>query len=196
LAPNADVAMRADRRPSVLLLRSFADDVLTNGPVSFERSIQELVKHLGPFVAVGAPGNTRPAIDGAYRSYETDATWQCRVISFMETAFLIFVVPGTTHWIRWELSTIVGREFLRKTALIFPPNLSPADKEARLRATLSALEHDLDPAIWGRIDIARAIGIHFFAPGVVTVLVEGAFREPYEYSFTIAALEAERRIHA
>lgn len=82
---SAEEAKRRDRRPPVLLLRSFQDDVLRLEPPMFKTKAREhwnfeelLTGQLwgrGPVIAIRRCGELVPPVRAA-RSYYTDDMWQ------------------------------------------------------------------------------------------------------------------------
>jgi hypothetical protein len=86
-----------------------------------EEKLKAVVAPIGPFVAIGAPGEPLPQL-GAARAYFTNDTWQSEVIEWMNMAQLIVVVAGPTHSLRWELDTILNRNAWAKLLILMPPS--------------------------------------------------------------------------
>ncbi len=116
-AVGAREVLAADPRPPVIYLRSFKDDVKVPTqrwwgiflklfmwwlPVSFEQDLAEIMNRLGPFIAVGRPGERLPEL-GAARFYFDDSEWRARVSDQMQTARLLVILSGTTSNLWWEI---------------------------------------------------------------------------------------------
>jgi Flp pilus assembly protein TadD len=151
-----------DKRPPVLYLRSFKDDpraaaVPTVGIVGFaavllgmqteEEQLAEVMDQIGPFLAIGKPGEPLPEV-GAARIYVGDGEWQLRVSELMSQARLVVLRAGETSNLWWEVKTaaeIAGPEKLlfllpfgkkqyevfRETAKEFLPSSLPDFKAGR-----------------------------------------------------------------
>jgi uncharacterized protein (TIGR03382 family) len=125
--PTAETLLANDKRPPVLLLRSFADDETisySRGNFSFvDQSFESrIAKHFfstGPFIAVGRPKGHQPVI-GAARATLADSEWQGKVIDWMDSAAVIIVMAGVTNWINWELKKVIERGHAHKLILCFP----------------------------------------------------------------------------
>jgi hypothetical protein len=103
-----------------------------------EEHLAHVVAPIGPFIAIGAPDEPLPQI-GAARDYFTDDTWQRGVINWVDMAQLIVKVVGPTHWIRWELDTVVNRNAWPKLLILMPPS-TPEDHSARWGNIVAALK--------------------------------------------------------
>jgi hypothetical protein len=87
----------------VLYLRSFGSEK----KVSFvERQLVNMLKSVGPVVAVGRPGDGVPRL-GAARLYLADSEWQPAVSDLMGKANLVVLVAGPGGGLRWELTQCV-----------------------------------------------------------------------------------------
>lgn len=188
-APSAQYAIQEDRRPAILLLRSFADDVAKNGGERFEETIAPLLMQYGPLVAIGDPRDDLPDL-GAYRDYVDDAAWQERVRAYIGSAKFIVMIPGNSRWIRWELSQILGGDFLHKTILVFPPGEPLAEKSARLNNTWSSFMDRADLMPHQVTNLAETVAIHFFDSGSITCLVDRKIANARSYQYGAAMLAA------
>ena len=126
-----DLAL-ADSRSPVIFLRPFSVDSLT-APMLGEStgfnvfyfgwrwSIQaEIYKQIGkfaPVLCIGRPGESLPPV-GPVRIYVNNNIWQTVVANFFEVATLIFVWPGSSTGIEWELEEISKRGLLYKLVII------------------------------------------------------------------------------
>lgn len=117
-----------DPRPPVLYLRAFADDTavadanVTNDFVQFsteEERLARVVEPIGPLTAIGDPRQPLP-MPGAIRVYESDESWQARVIAFLEQAPLVILRLSETPGLLWELQTAVQRLEPRRLLVLVP----------------------------------------------------------------------------
>jgi hypothetical protein len=118
--------LNKDHRTPVLLLRSFADDEkyqygsYSIFDTSLEARLAEYFIRVGPFIAVGAPGEKLPAI-GAARASLSEAQWRDRVTEWIANARVIVVMAGISTWVNWEMRQVIDREYSSKMILLFPP---------------------------------------------------------------------------
>ena len=145
--PRVEDLFATDARMPIVFLRSFADDEkmgnqgLDSSLIDFslESSLGGHFSRLGPFVAVGAPRDKLPHL-GAARAELSDDQWQGTVLGWMDRAQIIVLMAGVTHWVNWELQTIVGRGHAGKLIVVFPqshlflPWRRRRDLDARLAA--------------------------------------------------------------
>jgi hypothetical protein len=122
-ALSAATLLQADTRPPVVYLRSFMDDgsisettdtftTATSGGVlplllamrEAESEFAPSLQQIGPFVAIGRPGEKFPTL-GAARMYVADNEWQGVVDELMRKARLILFRAGSTPGFWWEVST-------------------------------------------------------------------------------------------
>ena len=135
----------ARRRDRVPIARAFyrmstkLQETTGGGGGRLEESLSAIVAPIGPFVAVGAPGEPLPEL-GAARAYFTDDTWQNEVIEWMNMAQLIVAVAGPTHSLRWEFDTILSRNAWAKLVILMPP--STADDNTAAWGNLVAALRD------------------------------------------------------
>lgn len=105
----------ADARPGVVYLRPFDVDRKTRPSMrqrmavmnedvlaSREEQLAQVLAPLGPFVAIGRPGETLPT-PGAVRRYVDDEHWKAQVDEWLRAARLVILVPGTSAGVQWEL---------------------------------------------------------------------------------------------
>jgi hypothetical protein len=151
--PSAEALLANDKRPAVLLLRSFKDKEIVNyrrGDASFvdyslEARIAEHFYKTGPFITVGSIQGGEIAI-GAARAKFSDAEWQPKVLDWIDSAALIIVMAGATTWIQWELKQVVQRGHTKKLILSFPQfkksmfSNDPGTMTARMEGVISAFQ--------------------------------------------------------
>lgn len=131
----------ADQRPSILYLRSFADDKLrlrvapfarpsllerlsSRRKQGFEEIMAEELRQYGPLVAVGEPGR-RLAPIGFVREYLPDADWRRHVQQRMYHSGVIIVTVGRSRGLEWEIQELIHTGAWRKVVFVFPPVDAP-----------------------------------------------------------------------
>jgi hypothetical protein len=119
-AKSADRLLLEDQRSPVLYLRSFEDEDRLSVE---EEELARVLRHVGPFVAVGRPGEALPAL-GAARMYLTDDEWQGEVERLMHQASLVILLAGRTPGLGWELRKC--RELLNPLRLVI---LIPSEQD-------------------------------------------------------------------
>lgn len=115
-APNADQVLSRDPRAPILYLRAFEDDEEARG---LEYSLAEVMEDVGPFVAVGRPGDKLPPL-GASRSYQRDEDWKSYVLDLLERAALVVMLAGRTQGLGWELRQCAQRIGPKKLVVLVP----------------------------------------------------------------------------
>lgn len=101
--------INAFESPPVLYLRSFDDDrraARIKGALTEEEHLRSVVSQIGPFVAIGRPGESLPSV-GAMRVYVGDERWQATVEDLLRTAKLVIIRTGGTHGLGWEIERAV-----------------------------------------------------------------------------------------
>lgn len=129
LAISARQALQDDDRRPILYLRSFRDEawerrmrlmqaLMPNGSImdTAEERLGTAMNRLGPFVAVGTPGESLPAM-GAARIYLDDDVWQREVARLMDASVLIVLRVAGTEGLAWELEEVVRRVDPRRLLL-------------------------------------------------------------------------------
>jgi hypothetical protein len=144
----------------IVYLRSFQDDITAASPllvrddegrihprlITEEEQLAAVMKEIGPFVAIGRPGEELPEL-GADRMYVQHEKWQEEVITLISIAQLVVIRIGVTEGVLWELRTalrlvkperlvlLVPEEkqyeaFCRTYAVLFPAGLPPYQSSA------------------------------------------------------------------
>lgn len=128
LARDADDVLTRDKRPPVLYLRSFKADKSARKQVgtaslvavlSEEEQLASVLGRLGPFVAIGRPGEKLPQL-GAARKYVTDEQWQQTVGELMDRARLVVFRAGDSEGLAWEIEQ-AGRRLAPWRIIIIVP---------------------------------------------------------------------------
>jgi hypothetical protein len=146
LALSAAEAMATDSRPLVLYLRAFTDEPATRRSrsrvghastyvdygSSEEAFLREELTRIGPFVAIGRPGDPLPQL-GASRTYVEDADWRTVVIGLMEQAAALVIRIGRGEGLAWEIGQALSR-FPPERLLFVVPRDVAAYSEFKYRA--------------------------------------------------------------
>ena len=196
--PGFMTVTATDRRPPVLLLRSFVDDEKVNyqraDAALFDFSLESrLAGHfsaIGPFIAVGAPKDDNLHL-GAVRATLSDEEWQGIVVRWIYDARLIVLMAGTTHWIGWELKKIVDAGRTNKLIVLFPPIKKLRRKknaEQRLEMVRVAFAGTIWKPALDKLDRPSRIRSIVFEPSgsVVVVTSRPRNRESYHLAALIA----------
>jgi hypothetical protein len=135
---EAEEIISADQRAPVVYLRSFAAEIEISEE---ERALATILQTVGPFVAVGAPGDSLPP-PGASRFYQVGANWQEFVTNLVRSARLVVILTGSTPGLAWELS--LCRSVLSPSQLIM---LVPKDDSsyAKFAETARSAGFELPP---------------------------------------------------
>ena len=143
LAPSAEAVLARDTRHPGVYLRPFVEDsrrihtypvgrrvggttiARSSAPASQEQRIAAALKHVGPFIAVGTPGDSLAPL-GAARLYLADDAWQQRVEALVRGAAAIVLLPEATEGTRWEVTKVARWVDPRRVLIIVPnPELRP-----------------------------------------------------------------------
>ena len=127
LRPDFRTVLAGDPRPPVVFLRSFEDDEKLAYQraerswydFSLESRLGDHFSSIGPFIAIGKPGDREPHL-GAARATFSDEEWQGAVMGWMDQAALIVLMIGRTHWVDWELRRTIERGYAGKLIIVFP----------------------------------------------------------------------------
>ena len=132
LQQTADEKMATDPRAPILYLRSFENDEDVS---SYEQTLAAILEEVGPFVAIGRPGDKLPPL-GASRRYIAGDDWQSHVIDLMNRSAAVILVAGKTEGLAWEMSQCLQRLDPRYLLV-----LVPSDEET-YEAFRSSVERD------------------------------------------------------
>jgi hypothetical protein len=153
MAPDAEQLLEHDKRDPVVYLRPFDEDTrridtlpvgTRNGgkkianpstPASRERWLTHALKQIGPFVAVGEPGDKLAPL-GAARLYVADNEWQEKIDALVRRAAAVVLCPETSAGTRWEVMEVARLIDCRRVLIIVPnPALRPLGY-ARIQALM------------------------------------------------------------
>lgn len=141
--PEASSVLLHDARAPVLYLRAFEKESepfvrASGGPRTLLREIgrsiitreqwwsktleayleAELTRQIGPFVALGNPGDFVPPERGAARVYVADETWKQQLDEWLQRAAAILVVPEVSQNVGWELRRVVDLGYTRRLFIL------------------------------------------------------------------------------
>ena len=154
MAPDAEQVLAHDKRDPVVYLRPFAEDTrviyalplgkrnggekIVNRPVAraaHEHLLKHELQHIGPFVAVGKPGDKLAPL-GAARFYLAENEWQEKVDALLRSAAAIVLCPETAGGTRWEVAEVAQLVDRRRVLIVVPnPRRRPLGY-ARIQALL------------------------------------------------------------
>lgn len=140
LSPDAEEAMRSDPRAPVVYLRSFEDD---DSPNNLEWALCDVMDDVGPFVAIGRPGDTIPPL-GASRAYIKDKNWKNYVTGLLDRSALVVLLAGRTAGLKWELGQC-GRRIDPERVVVLIPKEREAYEQFRTNVQDSGIPIDLPP---------------------------------------------------
>jgi PAS domain S-box-containing protein len=96
------------KQAPVLYLRSFDDDEAAanlQGELTEEEHLGSVLAQIGPFLAVGRPGEPFPEL-GASRVYLGDDIWQGTVAELLGVARLVVIRTGRSQGLLWEVERV------------------------------------------------------------------------------------------
>jgi hypothetical protein len=150
-AVSVDTLLAKDRRPPVIYLRPFGDDgkqmqgglryelsdsVRALRGKTIEQRLAKVFTKLGPFIAIGRPGELLPEL-GAARMYVDNEVWQEVVEDITSKAQLVVLQAGETQGLQWELRKVGDTISPERVLLFVPFPLKGRDREeaySRFRA--------------------------------------------------------------
>lgn len=161
LQPGAEDLLASDGRPPILYLRSFASE---NTVGDEELAIAHAFEDVGPFVAIGQPGEKLPKL-GAARMYLTDDSWQGRVRELMARARFVIVVAGDTPGLGWELSQCAQIDDPRKLIILIPNDKSGYDRFREIAKGSGLRLPDFPPREHRKYATSRLAALLIYDPG-------------------------------
>jgi hypothetical protein len=154
LRVSLEQAQATDRRPPVLFLRSFRDDLVplaapkagfvyklfnyTERNKSLDQILLEEGTALGPVVALGNPRDTVPPY-GAARGYAEHRDWRRMVADLMEAASAIVICVDDTENLWWEMEHVGENKYLNKSLLLLHPKYQGVDAASELVGRIERL---------------------------------------------------------
>jgi len=122
-------ALLKDTRAPVLYLRSFLDEAaeasighrfkgvrrlettqlaatVANNGLQEQDALGHVFRKIGPYVALGKPGETLPEL-GSNKIYVPNEAWQAQVRNLLKQSRLIVFRAGRTEGLKWELNELL-----------------------------------------------------------------------------------------
>jgi len=149
-APTAQMLLARDQRPPVAYFRSFVADRTARKGATFtswfteEEQIARSMKDVGPFVAIGAPGESLPEL-GAARLYATDDEWRQVVHTLTARARVVILRLGSSPGFMWEFENVLRWVRPEQIVLLVPLD-DPLYEDFRQRSR-ALMPHELPPLI-------------------------------------------------
>jgi len=156
MMPSAEVVLSRDKRAPVVYLRPFDEDerridalpvgrriggrpvMQSSASATHERRIAQALRSIGPFVAVGAPGDALAPL-GAARLYLADDNWQRKVDELVRGAAAIVLLPETSEGTVWEAVRVARLVDPRRILIVVPnPAVRPLGY-ARIRSLMEGI---------------------------------------------------------
>jgi hypothetical protein len=199
---SAETVQRYDRRPPILFLRSFRDDkvrlmqrvTIAGLPgaqgLRLEEALSFMIRGLGPFLAVGEPGEGLPQL-GAARAYLADDKWQAQVTEWIRAARFIIMQCGPTQWIHWEMQNIIANDRIGHLMLVLPPGRRGGKADRDRRARWDNIVRSLEATPYGpalrALDIANLLLVQFLEDHTLRVYrSRGDVVQDYELAMNLA----------
>jgi hypothetical protein len=109
------------------------NDLVYSEDVTFEKYFRsDVMKHIGPFVALGNPIDDLPA-EGAFRDYQVDDSWKEVFYSRADQSACILMQLGSSNNLQFELTSILSRGMRQKLFILTSPLVHINDKFAWVR---------------------------------------------------------------
>jgi hypothetical protein len=163
ITPSAAVVLHDDRRPQILLLRSFKDENISMyrfGDIFFfslvppmarwllfrqrlDEFFEKSLRSYGPVTAVGRPKEALPSL-GAAREYASDDNWMSLVEMRIRQAKLVIAILGSTEGFAWEMSAVLRLSARGKLIMVVPPKLREHELSEQWVKISKALEVEFD----------------------------------------------------
>lgn len=137
-SPSAAERLKRDPRAPVVYLRSFRDDAGAQyttlwGRLSQEQQMARVLGHIGPVIALGAPGDAVPPL-GAARDYVSPEQWPTWLAERMNVASLVLCRVSDTEafWSEVAMARAIVAE--HRIAFLLPRD---ADRYSAFRTKLA-----------------------------------------------------------
>lgn len=193
---SADEATRSDKRPPVLLLRSFQDDLLQiehpffSTKIFKKRVFEEILTGQlwceGPVIAIGRPGEPLPP-KGAARSYFSDETWQVEAENMALESQAIVMIIGITEGLGWEIQRINKLNILRKLFLVFPP-ISRPKRQSRWDGFCSHITGTDKLKGLDKTSVDNLIFITFLEDDTIASITLDQYLDPFSYQLGMSVI--------
>jgi hypothetical protein len=188
-----DVLADPRYRP-VVFLRSFRDEdarVASKNPfwslvrrrVRLEEVVAGQMMRLGPFVAIGVPGEWAPKL-GAMRAYFADTDWQAAIRSWTDRSALSVVMAGESPSVLWELQHLIWSNRISTLLMVLPPDVSPQARARRRQAVSRAFAGTRWQQGIATADVGNDLCLTFEPDGTV-VSVKGWPKHQIDYEVAV-----------
>ena len=135
--------LSGDRRMPVLFLRSFGSEsrikiyLINVFDFSLETRLTHFANSIGPFIAIGQPGEEAPR-PGAAKAYFDNTAWRSVIENWIQKSRFLIMQFDDTPSLEWELGTILKARHHLKLILLIRQTLrhSPAPTVGRLLAAV------------------------------------------------------------
>ena len=199
LALRVPEVRTSDRRPPVLLVRSFMDDMLELEPraeyfgrlfrkrLTLEEFVVGRMMGLGPVVAIGKPSEALSPL-GAAREYVFGPGWQARVGSLLDECSWVIAILGGTEGLQWEYEQILQRRLTRRFIVVVPPATPDVFQER-----WEIFQQAFPPAAGADVALASRMGgplCVVFPEGAEPLLFCSKYQNETAYSVVFATLFA------
>jgi hypothetical protein len=189
----SDVLADPRYRP-VVFLRSFRDEdarVAAKNPfwslirrrVRLEEIVAGQMMRLGPFVAIGVPGEWAPKL-GAMRAYFADADWQAAIRTWTDRSALSVVMAGESPSVLWELEHLIWSNRVSTLLMVLPPDVSPQARARRRQAVSRAFAGTRWQQGIATADVGNDLCVTFEPDGTV-VTVKGWPKHQIDYEVAV-----------
>ncbi len=84
-----------------------------------QRALARIFKKIGPYVALGKPGEKLPEL-GSFKLYSSNDAWQETILKLLQNSRLVIFSAGKSEALRWELKQTVQNVNPTKLLLILP----------------------------------------------------------------------------
>jgi hypothetical protein len=190
--PRANEIRELDRRPPILLLRSFNDDNLDVDPgalreLDLPRLAAEYLNGIGPVVALPAQ-NERLQRIGPYRVDLEGKSWTEVIQRLVSEAAMIVLICGRSEGLAWELDLVMQPAPMRKTVILFP-SVDP-EELARRWTFLASIERFPALPVLRSIDPNRLLLARVIDESTLDIVTANA-KGRKSYVAALAALTAE-----
>jgi len=141
-------SLQGSHSPPVVYLRPFGADETNRIPfrarmavvganvlANIEEQLADVVRPIGPLVAVGVPSEELPT-PGAARRYFDDSQWRSAVDELVRQARLVIIRPGLSEGLRWELDEVLSTTPPARVLIL------AVDQRAREYSAFSAMLKD------------------------------------------------------
>jgi hypothetical protein len=173
--PDAVANSSAGQVGSAALNSASARTLSSIGVPRLEEAIATEVGRLGPFVAIGAPGELLPEL-GAARDYYDNDTWQSAILRWIDMAQLIVKLAGPTRWIRWELGHIISQGAAMRLIIVFPKKTTSEDRAERWHNVAMCFDGTPWQQALSAVDPQTVMALRFKPDGGVQAITQAAHR--------------------